>query len=175
MIKRKAPAPRAVSRPSGPLANIARPEDIARHLSASKRSAPAIIAAKDYRAMTLRRAAPLPDARALGRLNPGELNKTEARFDAYLWRQHAVGAVLWHLPQCMSLKLADGCWFRIDFAFLPADRLFTIVDVKGARAMIEEDAKVKIKVAAAMFPFRFAYAFPQSKRDGCDFDLEYLS
>lgn len=115
------------------------------------------------------------DMRALGRLAPGKLNKTEARFDAYLCRLHAEGSVLWHRPQCISLKLADDCWFRTDFAYLPPDRVLTIVDVKGARAMMQDDAKVKMRVAAGLFPFRFAYAFPLSKRDGCDFEVDFLS
>lgn len=155
------------------LAAVLKPRDLPAMLAGGNKGV-TVISARDFREAALKRAAAPPSARALGRLAPGQLNKTEARFDAHLWRQQAVGAVLWHRAQCLSLKLADGCWFRTDFVILPADHVLTIVDVKGAKPMIEEDAKVKMKVAASIFPFRFAYAFPKSRAQECDWTLEYI-
>lgn len=45
-------------------------------------------------------------------------------------------------------------------ARLPADGVLTMTDVKGARAIVQEDARVKMRVAADQYPFLFQLAFP---------------
>lgn len=85
------------------------------------------------------------------------LNKTER---AYLEFLKANGED-WIGIQCVTLKLADDCRLTPDFATIDKDGL-TLIDVKGFQ---REDALIKMKVAARMFPWaRFVIV----KRDGAN-------
>ena len=57
---------------------------------------------------------------------------------------------------------------------LTAVGAFELHDTKGGRGVWTEDAKVKMKVAAALFPFRFCVCFPRSQRDGGGWDIEEI-
>lgn len=97
---------------------------------------------------------------ALGRLPAGKMNRTEAKYAAHLDLRKAAGEVLWYAFEPIKLRLADNTFFTPDFAVLPESLVLELHDVKGARAIITDDAKVKIKVAASSFPFVFRLAFP---------------
>lgn len=103
---------------------------------------------------------------ALGRKKKGEMNATEARFANYLRGLEITGEILWWRHEGIKLQLADNTTLNVDFNVMYADGLLVMIDVKGAKAIIEEDAKVKMKVAAEQFPFVFRYAFPRQKKDG---------
>lgn len=103
---------------------------------------------------------------ALGRKKKGEMNATEAKFANYLRGLEITGEVLWWKHEGMKLQLADNTTLNVDFNVMYADFRLVMIDVKGAKAIIEEDAKVKMKVAAEQFPFVFRYAFPRQKKDG---------
>lgn len=103
---------------------------------------------------------------ALGRKKKGEMNATEARFANYLRGLEITGEILWWRHEGIKLQLADNTTLTVDFNVMYADGLLVMIDVKGAKAIIEEDAKVKLKVAAGQFPFVFRYAFPRQKKDG---------
>lgn len=103
---------------------------------------------------------------ALGRKKKGEMNATEAKFANYLRGLEITGEVLWWKHEGMKLQLADNTTLNVDFNVIYADFRLVMIDVKGAKAIIEEDAKVKMKVAAEQFPFVFRYAFPRQKKDG---------
>lgn len=104
---------------------------------------------------------------ALGRLKPGELNKTEQRFvDEWLKPQMQAGAIKWWLFEAITLKLAPDCRLTVDFFVLMADDTLRAYDVKGAVAIISDDAKVKMRIAADRFPWPFFYAIPRAKKDG---------
>jgi hypothetical protein len=60
-------------------------------------------------------------------------------------------------------------FLTVDFALMRKDGSFELVDVKGSKAMMEDDAWVKLKVARDRFPFRMFIAVPQ-KRGGWDFE-----
>jgi len=111
---------------------------------------------------------------ALGRLKTGEQNKTEARYDAYLAELKAAGKILWYQFEGIKLRLADNTFLTVDFAVLPADNVLEMIDVKGAKALFLDDARVKMKVAAAMYPFVFKVAYPRSKKDGGGWDEELV-
>lgn len=125
---------------------------------------PASISTAAYRAMTGQKpvqAGPGEAYRALGRLPAGTMNQTEARYDAHLWDLRRQGAVLWHKFEPLKLRLAARTFLDVDFLVLLADRSVEFHDVKGAKHLIEEDARVKLKVAAEAFPlFGFATVFP---------------
>lgn len=98
---------------------------------------------------------------ALGRLKVGEMNATEQRYeDEVLKPGMIVGDILWYRFEGIKLRLADKTFLTVDFAVLPKSGILTMVDVKGAAAIIEEDARVKMRVAADSYPFAFQYAIP---------------
>src|SRR6185312_2669361 len=89
---------------------------------------------------------------ALGRLKSREMNKTEAAYANYLEVQKRIGSVLWFDFEPMNLRLADKCFYKVDFLVLPKNYHLEVHEVKGYWT---DDALVKIKAAAEKFPFRF--------------------
>lgn len=92
------------------------------------------------------------DYRALGRLKSGQMNKTEAAYADYLEGLKRCGAILWYRFEGIKLRLADKTFYSPDFAVLNRDLQMEIHEVKG---FMVDDANVKIKVAAEMYPFVF--------------------
>jgi hypothetical protein len=109
---------------------------------------------------------------ALGRLPTGTMNKTEAAYDEHLKSLHHTGAVLWHKFEGIKLRLADNTFITIDFAVLPATGVLEMHEVKG---FWQDDAKVKIKVAAALYPFRFIVVKARAKKNGGGWEREEFS
>ena len=89
---------------------------------------------------------------ALGRLKTGQMNKTEAAYSDYLERLKIAGEVLWYKFEGIKFRLADNTFYTPDFAVMRSDCSMEIHEVKG---FMTEDANVKIKVAADMYPFKF--------------------
>lgn len=89
---------------------------------------------------------------ALGRLKSGILNQTEARYAEKLELLKIAGEILWYKFEPANLRLADKCFYKIDFLVLTKDRSLQVHEVKGHWT---DDALVKIKVAAETFPFEF--------------------
>lgn len=100
---------------------------------------------------------------ALGRLKTGEMNKTEQAYAKHLDYLKALGEVLWWKFEGIKLRLADVTFYTADFGVIVASGEMEIHEVKGWWA---DDAKVKIKVAAAMYPFRFCAVMAKPKKDG---------
>lgn len=89
---------------------------------------------------------------ALGRLKTGAMNKTEAAYGAFLEQRKASGEVLWYRFEGLKLRLADNTFYTPDFAVMLRDGSMECHEVKG---FWTDDARVKIKVAAEMYPLRF--------------------
>lgn len=89
---------------------------------------------------------------ALGRMPVGAMNKTEAAYDAHLSLLQRAGEVLWHKFEGVKLRLADKTFYTCDFVVLPNSGLLEMHEVKG---FWQDDARVKIKVAASLYPFKF--------------------
>lgn len=106
---------------------------------------------------------------ALGRLKTGERNKTEAKYEAMLEDMRVAGDVLWYRFEGVKLRLADNTFYTPDFAVMRATGHLEMHEVKG---FWQDDARVKIKVAADLYPFRFIAARPQSKKDGGGWNIE---
>lgn len=104
--------------------------------------------------------------RALGRLKTGAMNKTEAAYATHLEALRAAGRILWFRFEGLKLRLADNTFLTVDFAVMVADGQLEMHDCKGSKAIYQDDAKVKMKVAAEQYPFVFRVAFPKPKRDG---------
>lgn len=99
------------------------------------------------------------DANAAGRVArgrprhvAGEMNKTEAAYAEHLRQLQLEGEVLWHRFESVKLKLAEKTHLTVDFFVMTKNGDLEAHEVKG---FWEEDARVKVKVAAAMYPFRF--------------------
>ncbi|MBW8282499.1 MAG: DUF1064 domain-containing protein [Rhizobium sp.] len=106
---------------------------------------------------------------ALGRLKVGAMNKTEAAYSALLDGLCATGEVLWFKFEGVKLRLADNTFYTPDFAVMLSSGVMEMHEVKG---FWQDDARVKIKVAADLYPFRFIAAVPQKKKDGGGWQIE---
>lgn len=89
---------------------------------------------------------------ALGRLKTGVMNKGEADYAQYLSLLKHGGKILWFAFEGIKVRLADNTFYSPDFAVMASDGTLELHEVKGHWT---DDARVKIKVAAALFPFRF--------------------
>lgn len=86
---------------------------------------------------------------ALGRLKAGAMNRTE---QAYANVLASNSDVTWFKFEGLKLRLADNTFYSPDFAVLRASGEIEIHEVKG---FWQDDARVKIKIAADMYPFKF--------------------
>jgi len=93
-----------------------------------------------------------PSIQALGRLKVGAMNKTEQRYANVLELRKAAGEVLWFKFEALKFRLADNTFYTPDFAVMLAGGQLEAHEVKG---FWQDDARVKIKIAADMFPVRF--------------------
>ena len=109
---------------------------------------------------------------ALGRLPVGHLNKTEKAYQDELERRRASGEVLWHRFEGIKLRLADNTFYTPDFAVMMADGEICLHEVKGG--WFQDDAKVKIKVAASLYPFKFLVIRVRPKKDGGGWSEEQI-
>lgn len=108
---------------------------------------------------------------ALGRLPVGAMNKTEAAYSATLELQKRAGDVLWYRFEGVKLRLADNTFLTVDFPVLRNDGLLEMHEVKG---YFMDDAKVKIKVAAEMYPFKFFIVRKLPAKDGGGWSYEQV-
>lgn len=99
------------------------------------------------------------DRLSLGRLPTGTMNKTEAAYASHLDLRRLDGDVLWWKFEGLKLRLADSTFYTCDFAVMRRDGQMEMHEVKGYMA---DDANVKIKVAASLYPFQF-YVVRKSK------------
>ena len=75
------------------------------------------------------------------------------------FRKHAL-EIMWYGFEAIKLRLADRTYYTPDFAILYRSRELAFHEVKGR---MRDDAAVKIKVAAELFPFSF---FLVTKKEG---------
>lgn len=106
---------------------------------------------------------------AAGRLKTGQMNKTEQAYAAHLGQLQAVGGILWHKFEGVKLRLADNTFYSPDFAVMQPDGQLEMHEVKG---FWQDDARVKIKVAADMYPFKFVALKPRAKKNGGGWEIE---
>lgn len=104
-----------------------------------------------------------PNFFAQGRLKVGAMNKTEVAYESDLRDAQALGDIQWYLFDGVKLRLADNCFYSPDFVVMASDNVLECHEVKG---FWTDDARVKIKVAAQRFPFRFKAIKARAKRDG---------
>lgn len=88
------------------------------------------------------------------------MNKTEMEYARELELRKKAGEIVDWKYEPFSLKLANKTYYKPDFLLVFPDH-FEIHEVKGT--FIREDAIVKLKVAAKMFPW-FKFVLAQKKR-----------
>ena len=111
---------------------------------------------------------------ALGRLKTGQMNKTEAAYAAHLEARRRAGEIAWFKFEGVKLRLADNTFYSPDFAVMGADGVLEMHEVKGSLNYIQEDAKVKIKVAAEMYPFNLFLLRQSQKKEGGGWDVKEI-
>ncbi len=87
------------------------------------------------------------------RHEPGKMNKLEAAYALHLAALNSAGVVLWWAFEPMKLVLAKSTSYTVDFLVHSSDLVLECHEVKGAPWT--PAARVKIKVAARLYPFRF--------------------
>lgn len=97
------------------------------------------------------------------------MNKTEEAYQRYLEGQKLLGEVLEYWFEHLKLRLAQNTFYTPDFLVLGACGELECHEVKG---YWEDDARVKIKVAASIYPFRFIAVQPLPKRAGGGWKVE---
>lgn len=114
---------------------------------------------------------PQERTRALGRLKTGERNKTEAAYEQHLELRRQVGEILWYGFERFTFRLADDTRYTPDFSVLLASGIIECHELKGTTTLTRksgdkvkapyfvDDAKMKIKVAADMFPVVFKVVY----------------
>lgn len=107
--------------------------------------------------------------RALGRMKAGAMNGTERDYASELEALRIAGAVAWYKFEGVKLRLADNTFYTPDFAVMLSDGSMQMHEVKG---FWTDDARVKIKVAADLYPFEFIAARKRPKKDGGGFATE---
>ena len=110
----------------------------------------------EYEAARMRNAPKIADSlapvKSKGRLVARKMNKTEAEYGQ---RLKARPDVVWCEYEGVTLRLGFDCRYTPDFAVMLADGAIELHEAKG---FMRDDALVKIKVAAAQYPFKFVLA-----------------
>jgi len=99
-------------------------------------------------------------ARARAPRVAGAMNKLETQYrDSLAMMAHAGEIRSFHY-EALKLRLADRTSYTPDFMVVANDMTIELHEVKG---FWEDDARVKIKVAAEMFPMFLFKAFTRKK------------
>lgn len=106
---------------------------------------------------------------ALGRLKTGQMNKTESAYCQLLELRKRAGEIVWYRFEGVKLRLADNTFYTPDFAVMLSTGEMEMHEVKG---FWTDDARVKIKVAAEQYPFRFIAVKPKAKKAGGGWEVE---
>ncbi len=93
----------------------------------------------------------VPIPKALVQVDTG-MNKTEAAYAGELELRQRAGEIVWYRFEAIKLRLAGKTFYTPDFVVIMANGEVQFHEVKG---FWRDDARVKIKVAAEQFPFRF--------------------
>ena len=93
----------------------------------------------------------------------GKMNKLESEYAVHLEIQRRAGDILSYQFEAVKLRIAKTTFYTPDFLVMRSDNLLVFHEVKG---FWRDDARVKIKAAASLFPFRFVAVKKKAKKDG---------
>ena len=100
---------------------------------------------------------------ALGRLKTGQKNKTEQAYADLLTARLHAGTVAWFEFEGLKFRLADNTFYTPDFTVMLPDGEIELHEVKG---FWTDDARVKTKVAASLYPFQIVAVTAKTKKSG---------
>ena len=106
---------------------------------------------------------------ALGRMKAGVMNKLEAEYAELLTEKKLYDEVAWFRFEGLKLRLADNTFYTPDFAVMLANGQMEMHEVKGQWL---EKARLKVKVAADQYPFRFIAVTKEAKCRGGGWKVE---
>jgi hypothetical protein len=87
----------------------------------------------------------------LGQTKTGSMNETEKTYAWILEGRKERKEIIDYWYERFKLRLADDCWYVVDFMVILPDGVMQIHEVKGE--YIREDAIIKLKGIAEVFPF----------------------
>jgi hypothetical protein len=105
------------------------------------------------------------------RRQAGTMNRTEEAYAFHLGLRQRTQEIEWFGFEAMKFRLADNTFYTPDFMVMFADGTIEAHEVKGTTtrtrksgekykaAYYQDDARVKAKVAAQMFPVKFKMVF----------------
>lgn len=105
-------------------------------------------------------------ARFQKRTATGKKNKVETAYEGHLKLLQLAGEISGFRFEGIKLRIADNTFYTPDFLVFAKDGFVELHDTKGTtkkpnskgskveKAWVEEDAKLKIKVIAELYPFR---------------------
>ena len=99
-------------------------------------------------------------ARARAPRVAGAMNKLEGAYKDSLEMMARAGEIRSYMFEPVKLRLADRTTYTPDFMVIGNNDILELHEVKG---FWEDDARVKIKVAAEMFPMFLFKAFTRKK------------
>jgi hypothetical protein len=100
------------------------------------------------------------------------MNKTEAAYALVLEAQRMAGEIAEWKFEGIKLRLADRTHYTPDFDVWGVGGELVFHEVKGAKAIFRDDAKVKVKVAAEQFQrFGFLVVIPRKRKDGGGWEI----
>ena len=110
-------------------------------------------------------------ARGVRHHTPGKMNQLEQRYALHLEGCKACKEIYWYAFEAIKLRLADNTYFTADFIVMRADGVLEIREVKpragqSMKYWCEEDAKIKVKLVAELFPFVVKIVWPSSTTGG---------
>lgn len=95
---------------------------------------------------------------------PGQMNSLEKSYaETVLAPRKLAGEIIEWWFEAITLKLADDCRYTPDFLVMLSDHSLECHEIKG---FMRDDAQVKLKIAAQMFPFKFILCKKQTKKEG---------
>lgn len=97
------------------------------------------------------------------------MNSTEEAYSEVLRTRQICGEIEWFMFEGVKLRLADNTFYTPDFFVMLSDGTFEAHEVKG---FWENAARVKVKVAASLYPIRFIAMKPNPKRAGGGWVME---
>lgn len=101
----------------------------------------------------------------------GEMNAGERAYAAHLDQLLQAGEIAGWWYELMTFKLADRCSLQPDFVVMMPDGSIELHEVKGGKTVkqahgdewtywAEEDARIKLRVAARLIPFPLIVVWP---------------
>ena len=99
----------------------------------------------------------------------GQMNRLERAYGEMLMTRKLAGEIAEYHFEAVKFRLADLTYYTPDFMVMLPDGLIEFHEVKG---FWEDDARVKIKVAAEIYPFKFVAASRLAKKLGGGWKFE---